>query len=176
MSEKIALAEKKSQKSWRKPNLDVLKSKKLFWVPWALMAVVLAISLTFGIVDSNQDESASERAASIARTIRCPQCDGETVAESNAPIAQTIRAEIATRVSEGQTDEEIRSFLAKSYGQDVLLIPPSSGGGSAVWIIPIVGIFIALGILGVAFLKWQKELETEEFDELEDNPEENVEE
>lgn len=144
------------------------KLKKFIWVIWALMAVIVGVSLTIGIIDNDAPLSAEERAASIARTIRCPQCDGETVAESNAPIAQEIRADIKRRVSEGQTDNQIRSVMSNSYGQDILLLPPSSGIGGSVWIVPIIGLCLGFGILGVAFWRWRFELILEDEASAED--------
>ena len=135
---------------------------KLKWLSWVLMGIILVVSLLVGIIDNTKPLSAEQRAASISRTIRCPQCDGETVAESNAPIAKEIRAEIKIQVSQGKTNNEIRAFMANSYGQDVLLVPPARGFGSAIWIIPVAGLFLALGILGVAFWRWRLALVLEE--------------
>lgn len=136
--------------------------KKFSWVVWALIGVALVSFLAIGVIDNDEPLTAAERAASVARTIRCPQCDGETVAESNAPIAQEIRADISRRVSEGQTNQQIRSAMANSYGQDILLLPPGSGIGSSIWIVPIVGLFVAFGILGIAFWRWRFGLIVEE--------------
>lgn len=155
------------------PTEEKIKSKdksgkKFAWAAWALMAIIVAVSLVVGVIDNDEPLTAGERASSISRTIRCPQCDGETVAESNAPIAQEIRADIRRRVSEGQTDDEIRNFMASLYGQDILLIPPSSGIGGSIWIIPIVGLFVAFGILGAVFWRWRGELKLEDEASFED--------
>ena len=116
-----------------------------------MMAVVLATTLSIAVLDTEDDVTEGERALSVARTIRCPQCEGETVAESNVAIAIEIRAEIKSRVSSGQSDNAIREAIAGIYGQDILLTPPGEGAGSLVWIIPVVAVTLALGILGVAF-------------------------
>ncbi len=134
---------------------SLLTARNFKWASWAFLGIIIVVSLTVGIVDNDSPQSPGERAASIARTIRCPQCDGETVAESNAPIAIEIRADINRRVSAGETTQDIRNVMANLYGNDILLVPPGEGFGSSVWIIPIVGLSLALGILGIAFWRWR---------------------
>ncbi len=122
---------------------------------WGLALVALAVLLTYGSLDGAAAPSDAERAAIIARSLRCPQCAGESVAESNVSVAREIRADIARRVDAGQSDDEIRAAYAALYGEAVLLTPPARGIGSLVWIAPaIVGLTAAAG-LGFAFRRWR---------------------
>ena len=122
---------------------------------WGLALVALAVLLSYGSLDGGGVPSDAERAAAIARSLRCPQCAGQSVAESNVSVAREIRADIARRVDAGQADSEIRAAYAVIYGESVLLTPPASGLGSLVWIIPaIVGLTAAAG-LGFAFRRWR---------------------
>lgn len=121
------------------------------WLPWLLMGVALAAALTVGIIDNDGPSTPAERANGLARTIRCPQCQGETVAESNVALAATIRADIRQRVDAGESDREIRQVYADLYGESVLLTPPSDGFGSALWIVPIVAFATAATVLWVAW-------------------------
>lgn len=125
--------------------------KKARWLPWALMCIALATALAVGIVDADDPPTDAERAVALARTIRCPQCQGETVAESNVAIAAAIRADIRERVAQGQNDAEIRQVYANLYGNSVLLTPPGEGFGSVLWVIPIVAVVVGAAILGVAW-------------------------
>ena len=61
---------------------------------------------------------------------------GESVAGSQAPLAVQFRDEIRSQMRAGKTDDEILNYFADRYGQDVLLNPPSTGLGAAVWILP----------------------------------------
>ena len=117
--------------------------------------MAIAVLLTYGSLDDRSTPSDAERASAIARSLRCPQCAGESVAESNVSVAREIRADIARRVDAGQSDEQIRSAYADLYGRSILLTPPSSGIGSLVWIVPaVVGLTAAAG-LGFAFGRWR---------------------
>ena len=121
------------------------------WLPWALMGIALAAALAVGIVDADDPPTAAERATALARTIRCPQCQGETAAESNVAIAAAIRADIRERVDQGQGDAEIRQVYADLYGDSVLLTPPGEGFGSVLWVIPIVAVVVGAALLGIAW-------------------------
>ena len=122
---------------------------------WGLALVALAVLLTYGSLDDRSAPSDAERAAAIARSLRCPQCAGESVAESNVSVAREIRADIARRVDAGQSDEQISAAYAALYGDAILLTPPARGIGSLVWIVPaIVGLTAAAG-LGLAFRRWR---------------------
>ena len=121
------------------------------WLPWALMGIALAAALAVGIVDADNPPTAAERATALARTIRCPQCQGETAAESNVAIAAAIRADIRERVDQGQSDAEIRQVYADLYGDSVLLTPPGEGFGSVLWVIPVVAVVVGAAALGIAW-------------------------
>ncbi len=122
---------------------------------WGLALVSLAVLLTLGSLDNQANPTDAERAASIARSLRCPQCAGESVAESNVSVAREIRADIARRVDAGQSDEQIRAAYAALYGEAILLTPPASGLGSLVWILPAVVGVTAAAALGFAFRRWR---------------------
>ena len=121
------------------------------WLPWALMGIALAAALAVGIADAGDPPTDAERATALARTIRCPQCQGETAAESNVAIAAAIRADIRERVDQGQSDSEIRQVYADLYGDSVLLTPPGEGFGSVLWVIPIVAVVVGAAVLGIAW-------------------------
>jgi cytochrome c-type biogenesis protein CcmH len=123
---------------------------------YVAMAVVALTVLLVGALDQAGARTEDERVQAISRTIQCPACSGQSVAGSNASSAQAIRAEIADRVAEGQTDDEIRAYFASRYGDQILLTPPSSGAGAVVWIAPVVALAVASLGLALAFKRWQR--------------------
>jgi cytochrome c-type biogenesis protein CcmH len=78
-----------------------------------------------------------ERAEALNDQFACPTCDGQSVAESNAAVAATIRQFIRDEIDAGATDTDIRNALIQAYGTEVLLNPPSSGVATLVWVLPV---------------------------------------
>jgi len=113
--------------------------------------------LAFGSQGTTGTRTDQDRVNEIARTIACPACDGESAADSNVAASKGIRREIAARVADGQSDDEIRAYFAETLGEDILLTPPSSGVGALVWILPVVALAVAVAVLVVVFRRWQRE-------------------
>ena len=125
------------------------------WVPWLAMVVVLAVALAIGARHSGS-ESLDSHVRRIASQVKCPTCQGESAADSNAASSEAIRDEIRTRLQQGQTDGEIKSFLVSRFGRDILLKPPASGVSGLVWALPVVAFVAAGGGLFVAFRRWRR--------------------
>lgn len=130
------------------------------WLPWAALAVVVVTCLSVATFGTLSAPTLQDRVASISRTVKCPECAGESVAESSAPASQEIRADIARRLQEGQSDDEIRSAYAAAWGQEVLLTPPASGVNLVVWVLPVVALALAVVALVVVFRRWSTESTT----------------
>jgi len=124
------------------------------WGPWIAVCVVAVGVLSIATFGTRSAPSAQDRVTTISRSVKCPVCSGESVAESNAPASQEIRRQIAEQVQQGQTDEEIRSFYAAKYGQAILLTPSASGVNALVWILPIVAFAIGIAALVIVFRRW----------------------
>ena len=122
---------------------------------YAAMAIAVVVALAVGTVDRGEARNAEERMRDIAGTIRCPACRSQSAADSDAPTAQAVRVEISERIDEGQSDDEIRDYFASTYGEEILLTPPSSGVGSLVWVIPVVAIVAGAAGLWFAFRRWR---------------------
>ena len=90
------------------------------WLPWLLLAVVVLVSLAVGASGSDGADSDAARSARLAKQVRCPTCRGLSAAESDAKAAQAVRAEIRSRVEAGESDENIRAYLASRYGQRLI--------------------------------------------------------
>lgn len=89
-----------------------------------------------------------ERVKRIVAEIRCPVCQGLSVADSPSETAREMRALVVARVAEGRTDQEIRDEFRRSYGEWVFLAPPTQGAAALMWLLP-----IALVAAGIA-LAW----------------------
>lgn len=127
-------------------------------VPWLPYVVLGAIALACLLLATTRDPgpaTAEDRVNAVAQTIKCPTCQGESVADSSAPTSREIRADIAERLARGETPEEIRAFYADSYGSAILLTPSGRGVTALVWVLPVVALAAAVAGLVWAFRRWR---------------------
>lgn len=117
-------------------------------IQWtAILVAVIALLVVAGVSDAGI-ETEAERTQRLTYSYACPECKGQSVAESNAAVSVTIRNFIAEAVADGKTDTEIRDELLRGYGERVLLNPPSDGFASLLWILPVV--LVVAGAAAVA--------------------------
>ncbi|HUS62530.1 MAG TPA: cytochrome c-type biogenesis protein CcmH [Acidimicrobiales bacterium] len=119
---------------------------------WAGILILTVVALAVGARSREPGaRSIAERTQHIAKEVRCPTCEGLSVAESSAPVSESIRSSIADRLREGATDDEVRSYLVSRYGRDILLRPPVTGVGAVVWATPVLAVAVATGAAAVVF-------------------------
>lgn len=87
----------------------------------------------------------------LTAELRCLVCQNQSLADSNAAIAQDLRREVAILINQHESDEEVVKFLVQRYGDFVLYKPPFSKNTYLLWIAPIlfflIGCFILFNIL-----------------------------
>jgi cytochrome c-type biogenesis protein CcmH len=120
------------------------------WWPWIALGVLVVVVLAIAAWPQGEP-SPAERAHSIAAGLKCQECLGLSVADSNAPTSKAIRADIRRRVAAGDSDGEIRRYFVDQYGASILLEPQGSGISLLVWVLPVVA--IVAGATGVAFAR-----------------------
>lgn len=91
------------------------------------------------------DASAEDRVASLSASIRCPFCNGESLADSQASVAADYRALIAEQVEAGATDEEIIDEFAANFGDSFILDTSTTAWSVALWAIPAAALLIGGG-------------------------------
>jgi cytochrome c-type biogenesis protein CcmH len=123
---------------------------------YAAMGVALVIALAVGVLDGDGARSEEDRVNALAASIRCPQCRSQSAADSDVSAARAVRDEIAERVAAGESDGEIRDYFASTFGDEILLRPPSSGAGALVWAVPVAAFVLAAGGLAYAFVRWRR--------------------
>lgn len=127
------------------------------WLSWVLMAIVGVAALIVGATADGGPQSDGERMSELASTIRCPQCRGQSVAESNVAIAREIRGDIRNRISAGESDDDIRQAYIERYDRSIVLTPDSGGLTGLVWIVPVVAAGMAAAAIALAFQRWRVE-------------------
>ena len=107
----------------------------------ALAALVLAASLA--AAQPAQDLAFEQRLKRLEADLRCLVCQNQTLADSNAPLAEDLRREVRSLAVAGKSDDEIRAFLVARYGDFVLYRPPVKGTTWLLWFGPFA--LLALG-------------------------------
>jgi cytochrome c-type biogenesis protein CcmH len=123
----------------------------------ALAAVVVVALVIGGAGRSRPSRSPSDRAQAIAEELRCPVCQGLSIADSHSPTAEAIYEDVRRRVAAGESDAAIRAFYVGRYGQWILLRPETSGVGALVWMLPVTALLLGVGGLALAFRRWRRQ-------------------
>lgn len=133
-----------------------MSARKVGWVPWGVMAAVVVALLTVGSLGGDPP-TLDDRAQGLEETIRCPSCASQSVANSDAPSAEAVRVLIRERLEAGDSDEEIRDYVASRYpnGRQLLLDPSGEGFGALVWALPVVAAVVAVAALVRRFGDWR---------------------
>ncbi|MCR9128814.1 MAG: cytochrome c-type biogenesis protein CcmH [Alphaproteobacteria bacterium] len=103
-----------------------------------LAALILAAALQVQAADALTLPPEEEaRAQALMRETRCMVCAGESIMDSNAPMALDMRRFVRERVASGETDAEVQQALVDRFGHEVLLDPGFSGRTAILWLTPL---------------------------------------
>jgi cytochrome c-type biogenesis protein CcmH len=87
------------------------------------------------------------RVQTLGKQLRCAVCQGVAIADSPASMARAQLDKVRELVSNGQSDEEIRTYFVARYGEWVLLEPPRHGVNWLVWLGPLALLLVGLGLV-----------------------------
>jgi cytochrome c-type biogenesis protein CcmH len=115
-------------------------------LPALLVAAALALTAP---AFAQKDPALDARLKKLEEELRCLVCQNQSLADSNAPLAEDLRREVHALAAQGKNDDEIKQFLVQRYGDFVLYRPPVKAttwllwagpfllllGGGAVWLV-----------------------------------------
>ena len=127
----------------------------------AFLHVLFVVLLTFaGVVHAQAiepmpfaDHVQELRFQHLTQQLRCPMCQNETLADSNAPIARDLRNQIFQLMQQGKSDDEIKQYLVDRYSDYVLYDPPLKPGTWLLWFGPLLILCGGAGVVLVAIRK-----------------------
>ena len=93
------------------------------------------------------DAATEQRLVAISSELRCLVCQNESIAGSNAELANDLRREIRTMIRDGKSDAEIMDFMVSRYGDFVRYRPPLKGSTLLLWFGPVLLFVVALGAM-----------------------------
>ena len=128
-----------------------------------MLAMLLASSLAFAQASDPtplqfKDAAQETRFHALAAELRCVMCQNQSLADSNAQIAQDLRREVLALMNDGTSDAEIKRFLVDRYGEFVLYKPEVSRGTWLLWFGPL--LLLLAGVIVVFRLVRKRSGET----------------
>lgn len=90
-----------------------------------------------------RDPAKEARAKALMEELRCLVCQGQSIADSDAPLAGDMRHEVRSKIAAGESPDEIKAWLVARYGNWVSYDPPFDGATAFLWLGPL--LFLLLG-------------------------------
>ena len=106
------------------------------------------------------DPALETRARALQKELRCVVCQGESIDESNAPIAADIRKLIRERIAAGDSDKQIKDYLVSRYGDFVLMKPPLEPSTWLLWFGPAAVLLAGGGVGAIVVTRARKRART----------------
>ena len=89
------------------------------------------------------DPAKEAEATRLMHSLRCIQCQGQSIADSDASMAATMRAEVRQQILAGQKPEAVRVWMIERYGEWVSFEPDFKGAGLLLWLTPLIMLFVS---------------------------------
>jgi cytochrome c-type biogenesis protein CcmH len=93
------------------------------------------------------------RTEEVGGLLRCPVCQGLSVADSPATMATNMKDRVRELLAEGYDEEQVLAYFERSYGEFVRLEPPRRGINWLVWLAPPLALLAGLAVVRRVFVK-----------------------
>lgn len=130
----------------------------------ARVLLLLLLSLpAFAVIDAYEfkDPVQEQRFRQLTGELRCPKCQNQTIADSNAPLSQDLRQRVFEMIQQGRSDAEIVDFMVARYGDFITYRPPLKPTTWVLWFGPLAvlaGVALGLGL----WIRWRAHQPTPE--------------
>ena len=118
------------------------------------IVMILAAIWSYVLLVVPIPESLDQRVHDVASQLKCPVCQGESVADSPSTISQQMREVIRQQLQQGQSEQEIIQYFVSRYGSNILWSPPKQGFTILAWIIPIAMLLCGALLLVIVTRGW----------------------
>ena len=93
----------------------------------------------------------------LSEELRCPKCQNQNIADSNAPIAQDLRKLLHQQLEQGTSDEQILEYMVARYGEFVRYRPRFGGASVFLWLAPVLLLLAAIMVLLISLRSHAKQ-------------------
>lgn len=108
-------------------------------IPASALLMALALQASAGELD--------DRTEALSNQLRCVVCQNQTIADSTAPLALQLKAEVRKQLAAGRSEQQVADFLVQRYGDFVLYRPPFKPSTWLLWGGPAVLLATGLALL-----------------------------
>ena len=123
--------------------------RRPLFIALAVLAILGAV-WSYVFLQNPPQPSLDQRVHDVASQLRCPVCQGESVADSPSQLAQQMRGVIRQQLQSGKSEQEVIQYFRTSYGDQIVWSPPWQGFTLLAWLVPI-GLLLA-GIILLFFV------------------------
>ncbi|MGL4795275.1 MAG: cytochrome c-type biogenesis protein [Aeromonas jandaei] len=123
--------------------MRVLIASLLLLLGWVVQAPAMAAIDVYTFDNDNQEQVFRE----LTRELRCPKCQNQDIADSNAGLAKDLRDKTYQMVRQGKDKDEIVDYMVARYGNFILYNPPLMASTLILWLGPLLVILIGLGVV-----------------------------
>ena len=138
------------------------------WIAAAVLGLCMA-GVAHAAIDTYEfaKEGDRERFRELTKELRCPKCQNQDIADSNAPIAADLRKEIYRMLGEGQSNQQIIDFMVNRYGEFVRYKPELNARTWLLWFGPAGLLLVGAVLIGVIVVR-RRRSDREDADVLSD--------
>jgi cytochrome c-type biogenesis protein CcmH len=123
------------------------------------LQLIFVPSLAFAAMADNErlaDPALEARAVALQKELRCLVCQGQSIDESNAPLAADLRRLIRSHIAAGESDDQVKDYLVARYGDFILMKPPLQRDTVALWFGPAALLLLGTGIATIVIYRASK--------------------
>ena len=120
-------------------NITFAKIRHLIVRAMAMVLLVAGLSMfAWANIDTYQFDNPRQEAQyrALIEEFRCPKCQNQNLAGSDAPIAQDLKQKTYDMVKDGRSDAEIRQYMNERYGDFISYKPPVRPSTWILWFFP----------------------------------------
>lgn len=113
-----------------------------------LFLLVLPV-LSWAVIETHQFDTPQQEAdyRLLIQALRCPQCQNNNIADSNATIATDMRYKTLELLKQGKSKQEVIEYMVERYGNFVTYDPPVTPATLFLWLTPLLLILLGIGIM-----------------------------
>ena len=120
------------------------------------VAMLLAFAAGAAAQTYSSDDPLKERTHAIAAQLRCPVCQGLSLADSQSELSLQMRGVITEQLQAGKSEAQIIDYFVAKYGEWILLEPKARGFNLIAYFLPLIMLFAGIGVIWVSVRKWTR--------------------